>query len=64
MTFRLKRRNALSIDSPGLMVTTAINISNQALLEDPIKHVAHSCGQVHIENPASDISSPRGAQIF
>src|SRR5437868_15173015 len=29
ITFRLNRRKALSIDSPGLIVTTAIYLSNQ-----------------------------------
>src|SRR5215471_12895208 len=42
MTFRLNRRKALSIDSPGLTVTTAIYISTLRFLlstEPLIKHV-------------------------
>src|SRR5215813_7059046 len=54
MTFRLNRRKALSIDSPGLTVTTAIYISTLRFLlstEPLIKHVRLRRGQAGKKRP-------------
>src|SRR3954463_12872395 len=54
MTFRLNRRKALSIDSPGLIVTTAIYISTKRFVlstEPLIKHVRPRRGQADKKRP-------------
>src|SRR5207245_5707811 len=67
ITLRLKRRKALSIDSPGLIVTTAIYFSkvlsrslNPSARESLIKHVGQCQGQAGTGNPANSSAPPAG----
>ena len=70
ITFRLNRRKALSIDSPGLIFTTAIYFSSLvsqlfpvARFRTHIKHAPQSQGQARMENPANSSRYPRGLSV-